>query len=197
MRNSEQLPKITRCWIRNKTNIPIKLTLHIIERGTHRSFVHGLHLHFGTYLMTCLLNPGAYRQKNLRLSSAPLGLVMKKLAIYFFCHTNLDQIILDTRITIIFLTYVLKSLFFLPIFIKIKFENVLVYEHLLFFEINYIIVITVKNGPASQISRTLTKLFDFLKSSITQNLICDHLLQSPGSLKKAVWLCSGLIYARF
>ena len=145
MRNSEQLPKFVRCWIRNKTNIPINLALHIIVRGTHQFFVH---LQFGTYLMTCLLNPGAYRHKKLRLSSAPLGLVMKKSAIYFFCQSNLDQCNLDTWITIIFwlclgkisFSYLLKIKF---TYLKIKFENASVYEHMLLFEINYIIVITV------------------------------------------------------
>ena len=48
----------------------------IYSRGIHVNLVSGVHLHFGTCLNTCLWSPGAYRHKNVRLSSAQFGLVM-------------------------------------------------------------------------------------------------------------------------
>ena len=60
------------CLSRNTT----KFTLQIFVRGIHWNFVIGIHLHFGTYLKTCHWNPGTYRHKIVRLSSAQFGLVM-------------------------------------------------------------------------------------------------------------------------
>ena len=60
---------------RNKTNVVTKFTLQVFC-GIHGKFVSGIHIHFGTSLKTCLWNPGIYRHKNVRLSSASFGLVM-------------------------------------------------------------------------------------------------------------------------
>ena len=50
--------------------------LHSYVLGIHGSFVSGIHLHFGTCLKISFWNPGTYRHKIVRLSSAQFGLVM-------------------------------------------------------------------------------------------------------------------------
>ena len=57
--------------IRDTTN-----TLHSFVRRIHGSFVSGIHLHFGMCLMISFSNPGTYRNKILRLSSAQFSLAM-------------------------------------------------------------------------------------------------------------------------
>ena len=77
LRNPEQLAIIACCGIRNKINVPTKLTLHVYVRGIQVNLVSGIHLHFGTCLNTSLWNPGIYSHKIVRLSSAQFGLVMQ------------------------------------------------------------------------------------------------------------------------
>ena len=52
--------------------------LQVFVRVIHRNFESGINLHLGTYLNTCPWNPGTYRHKIVRLSSAQFGLVMLK-----------------------------------------------------------------------------------------------------------------------
>ena len=66
--NPKQLAIFACCGIRDTTNMPTKFTLH--------SYVRGIHLHFGTCLKFSFWNPGTYRHKIFRLSSAQFGLVM-------------------------------------------------------------------------------------------------------------------------
>ena len=76
LRNPKQLVIFACCGMRDTTNVPTKFTLLSYVRGFHRSFVSRIHLHFGTCLNTSFWNPGTYRHKIVRLSSAQLGLVM-------------------------------------------------------------------------------------------------------------------------
>ena len=76
LRNPEQLAIFTCCRIRNKTNVPTKFTVQVYVRGIHENLVSGIHLHFGACSKACLWNPGTYRHKTVRLSSAQFGLVM-------------------------------------------------------------------------------------------------------------------------
>ena len=55
------------CRIHNENNVPTSSTLQLLVRGMHGNFVNGIHLHFGTWLKTCLWNPGTYRHKIVRL----------------------------------------------------------------------------------------------------------------------------------
>ena len=50
--------------------------LQVFVRGIHEVFVGVIRLHFGTCLKIYLCNPGTYRHKIMRLSSAQFGLVM-------------------------------------------------------------------------------------------------------------------------
>ena len=68
LRNPEQLAIFACSGIRNKTNVPTNFTLELFKRGIHETFA--------TCLKICLWNPGTYRHKIVRLSSAQLGLVM-------------------------------------------------------------------------------------------------------------------------
>ena len=76
LRNPKQRRIFACCGIRNKTNVPTKFTLQLLVRGIHWNFVSEVPLHFGTYLKTFLWNPGTYRRKIVRLSSAQFGLVL-------------------------------------------------------------------------------------------------------------------------
>ena len=76
LRNPKQLAIFACCRIRDTQNVPTKFTLHSYVRGIHGSFVSGFHLHFGTCLRISFWNPGIYRHKTMRLSSAQFGLVM-------------------------------------------------------------------------------------------------------------------------
>ena len=78
LRNPKQLAISACCGIRDTTNVPTKIALHSHVRGIHRSFFSGIHLHFGTCLRISFWNPGTYRHKIVRLSSAEFGLVMEK-----------------------------------------------------------------------------------------------------------------------
>ena len=49
LRNPEQLAVFACCGIRSKTNVPTNLTLQVLVRGAHETFVSGIHLHFRTY----------------------------------------------------------------------------------------------------------------------------------------------------
>ena len=51
-------------------------TILFYVRGIHGSFLSGVHLHFGTCFKISFWNPGTYRHKTVRLSSAQFGLVM-------------------------------------------------------------------------------------------------------------------------
>ena len=86
LRNPKQLAILAFCEIRNKLNVPTKFTLQVYVRGIHVNLVNGIHLHFGTCLNTCLWNPGTYRHKIVRLSSAQFGLVM----IFFIILSNFE-----------------------------------------------------------------------------------------------------------
>ena len=74
LRNPKQLAIFACCGICDTTNVPKKFALHSYVRGIHGSFV--IHLHFGTCLKISFWNPGTYRHKIVRLSSAQFGLVM-------------------------------------------------------------------------------------------------------------------------
>ena len=74
LRNREQLAILACCGIRDTTNVPTKFSLPSNVRG---NFVGGIHLHFGTCLKISFWNPGTYRHKIVRLSSAQFVLVMK------------------------------------------------------------------------------------------------------------------------
>ena len=71
-----QLAIFACCGVPDTTNVPKKLTLQKFVRGIHGSLVSGIHWHFGLYLKVCLWNPGTYRHKISRLSSAQFGLVV-------------------------------------------------------------------------------------------------------------------------
>ena len=85
LRNPEQLAMLACCGIRNKTNVPTKITLQVYVCGIHWNFVCGVHLQFGTYCKTCLWNPETYRHKIVLLSSAQFGLVKM---IFFVVRTS-------------------------------------------------------------------------------------------------------------
>ena len=53
--------------------------LQVNVRRIHLNLVSGIHLHFGACLNTCFWNPGTYRHKIVRLSSAQFGLVMEEI----------------------------------------------------------------------------------------------------------------------
>ena len=76
LRNPKQLAMFACCGIRDTTYVPTKLTLHSYIHGIHGSFARGVYLHFGTCLKISFWNPGTYRHKIVRLSSAQFGLVM-------------------------------------------------------------------------------------------------------------------------
>ena len=78
LRNSDQLAIFACCEIRNQLNKPTKLTLQVYVHGIHVNLVSGIHLHFGTCFNIYLWNPGTYRHKIVRLSTAQFGLVIKK-----------------------------------------------------------------------------------------------------------------------
>ena len=71
--NPKQLARFACCGIRNLTNVPKKIYVTLICTG---SFVSDIHLLFGTCLKISFWDPGTYRHKIVRLSSAQLGLVM-------------------------------------------------------------------------------------------------------------------------
>ena len=75
LRNLEELAIFASCGNRNKTNEPTKLTLQLFVCGIHETFESGIHLLFGTSSKVGLWNPGIYKQKIVRLSSAQFGLV--------------------------------------------------------------------------------------------------------------------------
>ena len=93
LRNPEQLAIFACCGIRNKTIVPTKLTLQLFVRGIHEIFVSGIYLLFGTCLKICPWNPGTYRHKILRLSSAQIGLVMFEInnPVIGCCHSTLEE----------------------------------------------------------------------------------------------------------
>ena len=75
--NPEQLPLFSCRGLRDKTNVHTKFTLQAFDRGIDGNFANEIPLLFVTRLKTCLWNPGTYRHKILRLSSAQSGLVIK------------------------------------------------------------------------------------------------------------------------
>ena len=66
------------CLLRNPQQNKCAHQIHVtgIFTRIRSNFVSGIHLHFGTILKTCLWNPGTYRHKTVRLSSAQFDLVM-------------------------------------------------------------------------------------------------------------------------
>ena len=70
---------IMACYrIRDTMKEPTKFPLQVFVRGIHGCFLFGTHLNFGKCLKFCLWNPGTYRHKTVRLTSAQFGLVMKQ-----------------------------------------------------------------------------------------------------------------------
>ena len=53
--------------------------------------IYEIHLHFGTGLKICLWNPGTYRHKSVRLSSAQFSLVISLIANLNFLVLNFDN----------------------------------------------------------------------------------------------------------